>query len=1225
MGCIPCMHRPLPLSLILFCAFFLLPFSSSFWPSTARLLVPSQHASLNLSKRTELTVVRRATLSLSEADALLQLKNQVQQDPEGALANWRNNTDLCNWTGVQCNADEHVQNISLPSHSLSGALNFFWMSALPLLQNLDLSDNELTGNLSSIELGSCRSLQLLNLAKNRLSEPGLPASLLSACNGLVSLNLSENEIPGKIPASFFSSCGALQELDLSGNKLSGWLPGGVEFCLSLLHLNLARNSLDGNLPPGFLSNCSSAECNTGPRLLSLDISRNNISGSIPDNFFANCQAVVSIDLSSNLFSGSLPSSLQNCKNLAVFNITANSLLSELPKYLGQMASIQKLHMANNHFTGQISSALIASLCTTLQDLDLSTNNLSGPLPASFESCKSLQSLKLQKNKLDGDFPSSFFSPLQELEVLRMGFNAFTGPVPVGLMNCSKLKVLDFGGNQLTGFVPEELCVVPPSLVANGIDSYMLEQLLLPNNKLSGPVPVSLSNCTRLLILNLSFNRLSGTVPMELSYLTNLERLSLWYNQLTGSIPSALGNLTKLRSLNLNNNQLSGDVPVSISRCTNLEWLNLNNNLLTGTIPRELGLLQSLTLLELGNNSLTGVVPQELGNCSQLLWLDLNTNFLSGSIPTAIGRRSTMPLTTSVLAGHQLAYLRNAQSASACRGFGMGFMVDYTGITTEAIYSSPFSTACQIRPTVYSEAVLYDNPENHTLQYLDLSFNQLSGSIPSEMGLWISLIILGLSHNKLTGALPSSFSKLAAINVLDISYNQLEGSLAVLSGSNLLVGLDVSNNRFSGEIPGQLSTYPPESFVNNTDLCGLPLGRCDAPSVHAECNSSTNCPIRSRLGLLSMNTTIVLAVLVTVLCVLAFVVWMGFVMKNRNQKKENALLSTLQQSSFNGSSSWNLSGEREPLSINVATFERPLRKLTFSQLIEATNGFSRESLVGTGGFGEVYKAELRDGTVVAIKKLLQFSHQGDREFVAEMETLGKIKHRNLVPLLGYCKVGEERLLVYEYMHGGSLEEVLHGSTQGRERLNWETRKQIAKGAARGLAFLHHNCIPHIIHRDMKSSNVLLDKDLTARVSDFGMARLISALDTHLSVSTLAGTPGYVPPEYYQSFRCTTKGDIYSFGVVLLELVTGKRPTDKDEFGDNNLVGWVKLHVASNSSLKVLDPSLRCAGTEYEMVQYLKIACDCLDDIPSQRPSMLHVIAMFKEVGLEDQSRSQKQSP
>lgn len=222
----------------------------------------------------------------------------------------------------------------------------------------------------------------------------------------------------------------------------------------------------------------------------------------------------------------------------------------------------------------------------------------------------------------------------------------------------------------------------------------------------------------------------------------------------------------------------------------------------------------------------------------------------------------------------------------------------------------------------------------------------------------------------------------------------------------------------------------------------------------------------------------------------------------------------------------------------------------------------------------FKATLKDETCVAIKKLIRLSCQGDREFMAEMETLGKIKHRNLVPLLGYCKVGEERLLVYEYMEYGSLEEMLHGRIKTRDRriLTWEERKKIARGAAKGLCFLHHNCIPHIIHRDMKSSNVLLDNEMESRVSDFGMARLISALDTHLSVSTLAGTPGYVPPEYYQSFKCTAKGDVYSFDVVMLELLNGKKPGDKEDFGDTNLVGWVKIKVHEGKQMDVINTDL-----------------------------------------------------
>ncbi|MCO5553603.1 hypothetical protein L7F22_007128 [Adiantum nelumboides] len=1145
-----------------------------------------------------------------EIDALLHFKDQIQQDPSHSLASWTSSSSSpCNWVGIECDSTAHVQSISLPDLNLAGTLSFsFWLAHLSSLQTLDLSGNQFTGNLSSILPRTCTALQVLNLAGNYFSG-GLLATLLSGCGSIRSLNLSNNALSGDIPSNFLFGCNELGVLDLSRNKITGGLSAvSTSICPSLLHVHLARNLIGGSLPPTLLSNCS---------LLSLDLSNNKIYSSVPEDFFATCSALISVDLSSNALFGQLPSSLQVCTNMASLNLTNNQFSSKVPDFLGKLTKIGKLHIGNNNLVGSLPDNVISNLCSTLVNLDMAGNNLTGALPTSLATCTKLQVLNLANNKLNGDLPNEVISGLQAMEVLRLDFNAFTGSIEATLMNCSKLRILDLSANFLTGNIPEEMC--PPS------NSYVLEQLLLANNQISGTIPSSLMNCLHLNILDLSFNKLTGNIPSQLSYLHTLERLSLWYNQLSGDIPKELGNLTMLRSLNLNNNFLTGQVPAELSQCGELEWINLNSNLLTGTIPAEFGHLQKLTLLQLGNNTLTGTIPPNLANCSQLLWVDFNANLLTGSIPAALGRHSTTSLPNPVLNGNRLAYMRNL--VSSCKGFGMGIMLDYTGITEEALATTPFMSACQgsgSKPIIYVGGSLYDNPENRTIQYLDLSFNQLSGSIPEEMGSWLSLISLALSHNQLTGKLPASFRNLHALGVMDISYNHLEGSLAVLSECTLLVAVDVSNNFFAGEIPaGQLSTNPAQSFAHNLGLCGPPLGPCIAtsPSSLSSCSSgSSNCQNKEeRLNILSMANSIVLAVLVALLCMSAFLVWVGMTVKSKNKKKEQALLSSLNQSSSNGgSSSWNLSGEREPLSINVATFERPLRKLTFSQLIEATNGFSKESMVGTGGFGEVYRAELRDGTVVAIKKLIQFSYQGDREFTAEMETLGKIKHRNLVPLLGYCKVGEERLLVYEYMQGGSLEEVLHGGKEGRERVTWDIRKQIAKGAARGLAFLHHNCIPHIIHRDMKSSNVLLDRDWEARVSDFGMARLISALDTHLSVSTLAGTPGYVPPEYYQSFRCTTKGDIYSFGVILLELVTGQRPTHKEEFGDNNLVGWVKQHVSSNNCLDVLDPVLRGTGAEFEMMHYLKIACDCLDELPSRRPSMLRVVAMLKELAFDDQN-------
>ncbi|GJM91653.1 hypothetical protein PR202_ga08052 [Eleusine coracana subsp. coracana] len=505
----------------------------------------------------------------------------------------------------------------------------------------------------------------------------------------------------------------------------------------------------------------------------------------------------------------------------------------------------------------------------------------------------------------------------------------------------------------------------------------------------------------------------------------------------------------------------------------------------------------------------------------------------------------------------------------------------------------------------------------SLMWLDLNSNRLTGPIPRRLGDMVVLQVLDLARNNLTGEIPWSLGKLRNLGVFDVSHNMLSGGIPYsFSNLSFLVQIDVSDNNLTGEIPqlGQLSTLPATQYAGNPGLCGMPLLPCSAPP-RATASVLTDPPDNNRRA--TRKGTVVLAVLAAagLACLVAASALIIVVVARarRREAREAMMLSNLQDGTRTATT-WKLGkvAEKEALSINVATFQRQLRRLTFTQLIEATNGFSAGSLVGSGGFGEVFKATLKDGSCVAIKKLIHLSYQGDREFTAEMETLGKIKHRNLVPLLGYCKVGEERLLVYEYMAHGSLEDALHGR---QLQLPWQRRKRIARGAAKGLCFLHHNCIPHIIHRDMKSSNVLLDGDMEARVADFGMARLISALDTHLSVSTLAGTPGYVPPEYYQSFRCTAKGDVYSLGVVLLELITGRRPTDKEDFGDTNLVGWIKMKVREGNGKEVVDPELVVAAVDdegTEMARFLELALQCVDDFPSKRPNLLQVVATLREI-------------
>ncbi|KAK3153481.1 hypothetical protein QOZ80_2BG0174110 [Eleusine coracana subsp. coracana] len=1004
---------------------------------------------------------------------------------------------------------------------------------------------------------------------------------LSTVYGLRHLNLSGNGALHADAADLLSLPRALQTLHFSDGGLTGRLPGDLlAHYPNLTDVGLARNNLTGTFPVSLLSSASS----TSSRIQLLDVSGNNLSGDISGaSSFPDTLTV--LDLSGNAFTGAIPAALLGCTGLRTLNLSYNEFSRPIPALVA--GSLEVLDVSSNHLTGQIPDT-IGSACSSLRVLKVSSNNISGLVPESLSSCRALRALDAANNKLSGPIPGAVLGNLTSLESLLLSNNFINGTLPGTISSCASLRIADLSSNKISGALPEEIC-------SSSGDDAALEELRLPDNMLTGTIPPGLANCSKFRVIDLSINYLRGAIPRELGRLRGLEQLVMWFNGLEGRIPSELGQCRRLRTLILNNNFIGGDIPAELFNCTNLEWVSFTSNRLTGTIRPDFGRLTRLAVLQLANNSLEGAIPTELGNCSSLMWLDLNSNRLTGPIPRRLGRQLGSTPLSGILAGNTLAFVPTLKSC------------DFTRL--------------------YSGAAVSGWTRYQTLEYLDLSYNALSGSIPEELGDMVVLQVLDLASNNFTGEIPWSLGKLRNLGVFDVSHNMLSGGIPYsFSNLSFLVQIDVSDNNQTGEIPqlGQLSTLPATQYAGNPGLCGMPLLPCSA-RPRATASVLADPPDNDRRA--TRTGTVVLAVLVAagLACLVAASALIIVVVARarRREAREAMMLSSLQDGTRTATT-WKLGkvAEKEALSINVATFQRQLRRLTFTQLIEATNGFSAGSLVGSGGFGEVFKATLKDGSCVAIKKLIHLSYQGDREFTAEMETLGKIKHCNLVPLLGYCKVGEERLLVYEYMAHGSLEDALHGR---QLLLPWQRRKRIARGAAKGLCFLHHNCIPHIIHRDMKSSNVLLDGDMEARVADFGMARLISALDTHLSVSTLAGTPGYVPPEYYQSFRCTAKGDVYSLGVVLLELITGRRPTDKEDFGDTNLVGWVKMKVREGNAKEVVDPEIVVAavdGEETEMARFLELALQCVDDFPSKRPNLLQVVATLREI---DDAAPSQQAP
>ncbi|KAL9245690.1 hypothetical protein vseg_019313 [Gypsophila vaccaria] len=1122
---------------------------------------------------------------LIDTQKLLSFKSSLVNP--NLLKNWGKNSDPCSFTGVYCsNNDINSRVIKVDLNHIPLSTNFSLISAHLLsieeLNSISLINSNISGEI--LPFLTCSS----NLAQIDLSQNSIKGSTsdlinLNSCSSLKSLNLSFNLIDSSDFLGEKSLGFKLESLDFSGNLVNGekFLPWilSPNNCEKLGHLSLKGNKLMGSFS---IENC--------PNLRFLDLSSNNFSIEVP-NFGTFCPNLEHIDLSSNKFVGKIADALSGCDRVHFMNVSNNVFGGSFPEL--SMLKLEQLLMGQNKFSGVIPESFAEHYCSSLLMLDLSFNNFTGVIPSKFGDCTSLQVFDVSNNNLTGALPVKMLLGLEKLTTLNLGFNRFWGELPESLSSLGELESLDLSSNNISGRIPPSIC-----------EGTGLKELYLQNNALTGNVPPSLGNCTEMVSVDLSFNYLGGRIPASLGRLSKLKDLIMWMNGLEGEIPVELMYNKALENLILDYNQLSGTIPSGLRNCTNLNWISLSGNKLSGVIPSWIGGLNSLAILKLSSNSFYGPIPSELGECKSLLWLDLHSNFLNGSIPSTLADQSGS-MVVGLVVGKKYVYLRNA-GGKECRGTGN--LLEYAGIRYESLHRLA-TPDCQFQQ-IYMGKTQPTFNHNGSMIFLDLSNNNLQGSIPKELGKMSYLSILNLGHNNLSGQIPDEMGGLRNIGVLDLSYNRLSGMIPqALTGLTWLTEIDMSNNQLTGSIPesAQFETFPASRFGNNSGLCGYPLPLCDK-------GSRSNSSQRQKRGRqVSVGGSIALGLLFSLFCI--FGVFIIFIEVKKRRKKDalQDIYTDGISHSGNGNSAWKYTSKHEALSINLATFEKPLQKLTFADLLEATHGFHDDSMIGKGGFGDVYKAQLKDGSVVAIKKLIQVSGQGDREFTAEMETIGKIKHRNLVPLLGYCKVGEERLLVYEYMKHGSLEDVLHDRKKVGIKLSWSDRRKIAIGAARGLAFLHHNCIPHIIHRDMKSSNVLIDENLEARVSDFGMARLMSAMDTHLSVSTLAGTPGYVPPEYYQSFRCSTKGDVYSYGVVLLELLTGRQPTDSADFGDNNLVGWVKMHAKLKIS-DVFDPELikEDPNLEIELLQHLKVACLCLDDRPWKRPTMIQVMAMFKEI-------------
>ncbi|KAK7255877.1 hypothetical protein RIF29_29302 [Crotalaria pallida] len=979
--------------------------------------------------------------------------------------------------------------------------------------------------------------------------------------------------------SNISSFPFLQKLVISGANLTGTISLDIGNCLELNVIDLSSNSLVGNIP---------SRIGKLKKLQYLSLNSNQLSGPIPKEL-GDCFSLKNLDIFDNNLNGDIPVELGKLSNLEILRAGGNKdIVGKIPQELGDCRNLSILGLADTKISGSIPVSFGKLL--NLQTMSIYSTMLSGEIPPEIGNCSELVNLFLYENDLSGSLPKEL-GKLQKLEKLLLWQNNFVGSIPEEIGKCTSLKILDVSLNSLSGSIPESL---------GGLSN--LEEIMLSNNNISGSIPPNLSNLTNLMQLQLDSNQLSGSIPPELGKLTKLTVFFAWQNKLEGAIPSALGSCLSLEALDLSFNALTDSLPPELFKLQNLTKLLLISNDISGPIPPEIGNCSSLIRIRLVDNRISGQIPREIGSLINLIFLDLSENHLTGSVPPEIGKCKELQM---------LNLSNNSLSGSLPSDLSSLTRLEVLDVSKNHFSGEVPMSIGQVTPLLrlilsknsFSGSIPSSLRQCSNLQLLDLSSNMFSGSIPSELFQIEALdIALNLSHNALSGVIPPEISSLNRLSILDLSHNKLEGDLMVFSGLENLVSLNISYNNFTGYLPDSNLFHQ----LSQTDLAGN-QGLC--PNGHDSCfisnaamtkklnssNSKRSKIINLTIGLLSA-LTVVMAILGVVTVVRA----------RKMVRDDN-------DSEMGGDSPW-------PWQFT------PFQKVNFT-VEQVLKCLVESNVIGKGCSGIVYRAEMENGDVIAVKKLwpttlaARYESQNDKlavkggvrdSFSAEVKTLGSIRHKNIVRFLGCCWNRNTRLLMYDYMSNGSLGSLLH--ERSGNCLEWNIRFQIILGAAQGLAYLHHDCAPPIVHRDIKANNILIGPEFEPYIADFGLAKLVDDGDFARSSSTLAGSYGYIAPEYGYMMKITEKSDVYSYGIVVLEVLTGKQPIDPTIPDGLHIVDWVRQ---KRGGVEVLDESLRARPESEieEMLQTLGVALLCVNSRTDDRPTMKDVVAMMKEIRQE----------
>ncbi|KAL0011921.1 hypothetical protein SO802_007029 [Lithocarpus litseifolius] len=849
----------------------------------------------------------------------------------------------------------------------------------------------------------------------------------------------------------------------------------------------------------------------------------------------------------------------------------------------------------------------------------------GVIPEELVALKYLTFLKIDKNSFTGPLPT-FIGNLSALQYLSIPHNLFSGTIPKELGNLKELNMLSFGSNNFSGTLPPELgnlvklerifmdsCGLGGEIPSTFVNLKNMQFLWASDSPFTGRIPDFIGNWTKLIQLRIQGNSFEGPIPSSFSNLTSLQslRISDIYN--VSSSLDFIKNLTSLTELVLRNALITGNIPSDIGEYKILKILDLSFNNLTGEIPSGLFSISSLKFLFLGNNSLSGTLPT-LKTELELLNVDLSYNHLSGAFPSWVTAPSNLKL--NLVANN---FVFDKSNSSVMRGLNC-LQRNFPCKRNSPLYTN-FSIKCG-GPEMTAEGILYEAEnsayygaawydvtstekwavsnvgsfennsyvQNTSAQVINTSTPELYQTSRMSPG---SLRYYGLGlHNGLynvslffaeTGFDDRSQSwKSRGRRVFDI----------YIQGRRELKDFDISKE--AGGVERALQKIFKANVSENyleihlfwagKGTCCIPVQGYYGPLISAIHVVSgippSNRGKKSRLGF-------IVGIAVPVGVVSLIFIFAVFYMKRKSQH-------------YN---------EEELLGIGP----RP-NTFSYAELRSATDDFNPSKKLGEGGFGPVFKGTLSDGRIVAVKQLSVASHQGKSQFVTEIFTISAVQHRNLVKLYGCCIEGDRRLLVYEYLENRSLDQAIFGKS--KLHLDWPTRFSVCLGTARGLAYLHEESRPRIVHRDVKASNILIDGELCPKISDFGLAKLYDDTKTHIS-TRVAGTIGYLAPEYAMRGHLTEKADVFSFGVVALEILSG-RPNSDNSLDTEKiyLLEWAWTLHENNQSLRLVDPTLS-EFDENEAARVMAVSLLCTQASPNMRPPMSRVVAMLAgdvEVGI-----------